>query len=101
MKTITIPASITIPEVTFNTFADRLGYQPEVEDPTDMAKMISNPESKLEFAQRRFKEMAVMPWLLQFTKIDIDIAISELLNNQKAEQKRAAYDALSPMVTIG
>jgi len=101
MKTITIPASITIPEVTFNTFADRLGYQPEIEDPTDESKMIANPESKIEHAQRLFKETEVMPWLLQFANMDIDVAVNDKREEERKAAKEAAYKALEPAVTVG
>jgi len=101
METTTIPASITIPTETFNWFADRLGYQPEIEDPTDESKMIANPESKIAFAQRLFKSDVVMPWILQFANMDIDVAVNDNREAERRELKDAAYKALESTVTVG
>jgi len=101
METTTIPASITIPTETFDWFADRLGYQPEIEDPKDESKMIANPESKVEFAQRIFKSDVVMPWVLQFANMDIDVAVNDKREEERKAAKEAAYKALEPAVTVG
>ena len=98
---ITVPASITIPEEDFENFVMRLGYQEQVEDPNDNTQMVANPETKLEYAQHVFKESVVLPWLLQFKNNDIDVAVNNAREEERATKKQAAYDALSPAVTIG
>lgn len=100
-NTITIPASITIDETTFTDFTDALGYQTMVEDPNDENNMIQNPETRLEFAQRQFKEEVLLPWLLQFSYRRINKEVDESAHQQKTQLRQQAHDELAPSVTVG
>lgn len=100
-ETITIPASLTVPKANFDAFVERLGYFTEIEDPNDNTQMIPNPETKIDFAQRVFKEDVVLPFLLQFIYNDIDVAINNVREEERRQKKQAAHDVMSQAVTVG
>lgn len=97
MDNITITASITYSQADIEAFADRLGYQTQIQNPAysesfdgtqivtnGEPQTITNPQSKIDFVKEQFKTKCAKPWFTQFASDDAKKTAEELAKKQIA-----------------
>lgn len=111
----TVTASITYPITEIEWFADKLGYQavvanplysaeenPETGEITDngLPRNIDNPESRIDFVKRKFKEDCAVPWFTQFAARDAERLAKEEAARVKSEAIEKVTQLVANAITV-